>query len=202
MFTYEVVGCTPYAHTMTVVYTINEKLIGRVVGYDPAESIETTKARILKQAPIDEAGAVVVDNVSGLTGEFEEGDIASAITALTPPGTQVELLNRIADLREFHERKGVTINGTFFYTDESSLIRLLGAAIESIIDPAYTLNWKTADGPMAIDGPTLIGIASKIREYTQSCFDREAVIIASVLDDTFVESDLEQGWPSNEITTD
>jgi len=103
---------------------------------------------------------------------------------------------RIADRRYQAETAGITRNGMFIDTGRDSQALITGAALSAMIDSTYVCNWKTSDGFVQLDAPTLIGIAQAIRAHVQACFDREAALLTAVDNGSFVEDMLAGGWPS------
>ncbi|MCY1557369.1 hypothetical protein D9M68_942160 [compost metagenome] len=66
-----------------------------------------------------------------------------------------------------------------------------------MIDPQYSVNWKSADGQfVALGGQQIIAVASAVRAHVQACFDREAVLLTELAAGTFTENMLEEGWPN------
>ncbi|MFN4131277.1 MAG: DUF4376 domain-containing protein, partial [Paracoccaceae bacterium] len=65
--------------------------------------------------------------------------------------------------------------------------RITGAALQAVLDPAVTIRWKTPDGYVDLDAPTILALAQAVRAHVQACFDREAGLIDG--------GDIEAGWP-------
>ena len=101
----------------------------------------------------------------------------------------------IAARRYQSEIAGVTVGGIKIETDDRAKILIDGAALAAVIDPEYSLRWKTADGFVTLTGAQVIGIARAGRDYVQACFDREADLLDMAEAGTITEADLEQGWP-------
>lgn len=101
----------------------------------------------------------------------------------------------IAARRYEAEVGGITLNDIHIATDDRSKLLINGAALEATFDPAYTMQWKTADGFVELTGEQVIGIARAVRAHVQACFDREAELFAALEAGTFTEEMLSQGWP-------
>lgn len=111
-------------------------------------------------------------------------------TELTPNYSQI-----IANRRYEAEIGGMKANGASIDTGRDSQALITGAALSAVIDPAYVCNWKTSEGFVQLDSPTLISIAQAIRKHVQACFDRESALLALVEKGRFKEYLLDKGWP-------
>lgn len=101
----------------------------------------------------------------------------------------------IAARRYEAEIGGITLNGIEVATDDRSKLLINGAALEAVIDPDYTMQWKTGDGFVSLTGAQVIGIARAVRAHVQACFDRECALVAELEAGTLTDAMLEQGWP-------
>ena len=114
-------------------------------------------------------------------------------TANVPP-SQEELFDQIKMRRDQAIGAGVTVAGIMVHTDETSQTRIMGATVAAMLDPDYSVQWKTADGTfVTLSAAQVIGIASAVRAHVQAAFDREAVLRAAVLANE--PYDIEAGWP-------
>lgn len=104
-------------------------------------------------------------------------------------------LSDIAAVRYERETAGVMLNGFRIDTSRDSQGLILGAAVQVILDPQYSLNWKTPEGWLQFSGPQITAIATCVRKHVQACFDRERALADAVMDGTFQESMLNEGWP-------
>lgn len=164
-------------------------------------------------------------NSSGLFYETVEADEAGALpersTPTKPPkltGTQVarwtgegwEKLSKapepdpapapdwpalIAARRYVAEISGTTIQGMPIDTGRDSQALITGAALQAVIDPEYSVHWKTADGFVDLTAQQVIGVASAVRAFVQACFNRESELLDQVTDGSITGDMLEQGWP-------
>lgn len=111
----------------------------------------------------------------------------------TPP--KIDPLIAIAARRYEAETSGTTVDGMPVNTDRDSQSLLTGAALQAMLDPAYTVRWKTAGGFVELDAQQIIGLASAVRAHVQACFDREAELVSAVEDGSYNDSMLDEGWP-------
>lgn len=121
---------------------------------------------------------------------YIDGDFAA------PVEPESDYASLIAARRYREETRGITLAGESIDTGRDSQALITGAALAAVIDPAYTCNWKTTTGFIALDAPQIIGIASAVRAHVQACFDREAELVSAVVDDAFAVSMIEEGWPT------
>jgi hypothetical protein len=105
----------------------------------------------------------------------------------------------LAARRWVAEQAGTSIDGLPIATDQTAQNKIVGAAVAAMLDPGYTVNWKTDDGFVTLGAAQVIGIAQAIRAHVQACYDREAVLIAEIAAATTPAAvaaiDLEAGWP-------
>jgi len=104
-------------------------------------------------------------------------------------------LASVAAVRYEYETAGVMLNGFKIDTSRDSQGLILGAAVQVILDPEYSLNWKTPEGWLLFSGAQITAIATRVRKHVQACFDRERVLADAINNGTFDESMLYQGWP-------
>lgn len=109
--------------------------------------------------------------------------------------TTEDHLESIAARRYEAETSGTTVEGMPVNTERDSQALLTGAALQAMIDPNYTVRWKTAGGFVGLDAQQIIGLASAVRAHVQACFDREAELVAAVEDGSYTEEMLSAGWP-------
>lgn len=98
------------------------------------------------------------------------------------------------------QRRDVAIaSGLFFAgfavgTDDQSQARIMGAALSAMLDPAYSVGWKTAGGAfVTLTAPQVIALAQAMRAHVQACFDREAALLADLAAGQPYAVD--DGWP-------
>lgn len=104
----------------------------------------------------------------------------------------------ISARRYDQEVSGMKMNGMFIDTGRDSQALITGAALSAMLDSTYVCNWKTSEGFVALDAPTLLTIAQTIRKHVQACFDRESALLDLVEKGTFKTYLLEKGWPTYE----
>lgn len=101
----------------------------------------------------------------------------------------------IAARRYQAEVGGITITGMQVNTEDRSKLLINGAAVEAMLDPAYTMQWKTPAGFVELDAAQVLGVARAVRAHVQACFDREAELLAAVADGSITDQMLQEGWP-------
>ena len=102
---------------------------------------------------------------------------------------------RIAARRYEAEVGGIEIAGMHVDTDDRSKLLINGAALEAMLDPAYTMQWKTPMGFVELAGAQVLAVARAVRAHVQACFDREAELLAAVADGSITDQMLQEGWP-------
>ncbi|TDX65647.1 uncharacterized protein DUF4376 [Methylosinus sp. sav-2] len=130
--------------------------------------------------------------------------VGNAPTPLPIPTLAEAKRNRLAALAERRWRAeiaGASVNGLSLPTDEKTQAKLTAAVVASVLDNNYAVNWKLADGAfVAFDHATLIAVAQGVRTHVQSCFDREAQLVAAIVaaqDSAALEAiDIESAWPA------
>ena len=105
------------------------------------------------------------------------------------------LVSRIAARRYEAEVCGIVAAGLTIATDDRSKLLINGAAVEAVLDPAYTMQWKTPTGFVELTGEQVIGVARAVRAHVQACFDREAELLAALDAGTLTATMLDEGWP-------
>lgn len=135
---------------------------------------------------------------SALFATAEEQHVAEAPSLAA---AKVRKLAELAERRWRAEIGGITIGALPVATDAAAQAKLTGAVVASLLDNAYSVRWKLADGTFALlDHETLITAAQSVRAHVQGCFDHEAVLadqINAASDTTQLAAcDLDSGWPS------
>lgn len=103
------------------------------------------------------------------------------ITEWVPPDPSVDdLKSHAAAVRFARETGGLTIGGQNIATDRESQTLITGAYNLALQDPNLAINWKTATGFVQIDAPTMIAIATSVAQHVQSCFIKEAEVVADI----------------------
>ena len=107
-----------------------------------------------------------------------------------------EWADRIAARRWLAETSGTTVEGMPIDTGRDSQGLITGAALAAMLDPAYSVRWKTVAGFVDLTAQQIIGVASAVRTFVQASFDREAVLLGAVAAGSITAEMLERGWPS------
>lgn len=124
-------------------------------------------------------------------------DLSQLVTAeQKAQAAREQLVARIAARRWQAETGGTVIEGLPLPTDRESQALITGATVQAMIDPSYTLNFKTAAGFVTLTAQQVIGIASAVRRHVQASFDRESALLEALDAGTFDEAMLEEGWPT------
>jgi len=105
----------------------------------------------------------------------------------------------IADRRWQAEVAGITVNGMAVATDRDSQALITGATVQALLDPNYSLRWKTVAGFVDLTAEQIIGVATDVRAHVQASFNREAELLEALEAGTFTESMLEEGWPNEPL---
>lgn len=127
--------------------------------------------------------------------EMTEEEVAAHVDPPPSVPTAEDHLSEIAARRYEAETSGTTVEGIPVNTERDSQALLTGAALQAMLDPNYTVRWKTEGGFVDLDSQQIIGLATAVRAHVQACFDREAELVATVEDGSYTESMLEEGWP-------
>lgn len=104
----------------------------------------------------------------------------------------------IAAERFKEETGGITLdNGIKIRTDRESQFLLMGAALFADKDPNYTVEWKSENGWIILDAPTILELASLVRQHVQSCFNKEKQLNDQIDAATSVEEVQSIKWSYN-----
>ena len=112
---------------------------------------------------------------------------------------RADTVARIAARRWEAETAGLNVNGMAIDTGRDSQALITGAAVSAMLDPAYTVRWKTPDGFITLLGDEIINMATVVRAHVQAAFDREADLLDALEGGTFVDQMLEEGWPDGTL---
>lgn len=102
----------------------------------------------------------------------------------------------IADRRWQAEVTGIDIGGMHIDTGRDSQALITGATVQAMLDPGYSLRWKTGAGFVDLTAEQIIGVATAARAHVQACFNREAELLEALEAGTFTPEMLDQGWPA------
>ncbi|PWB80504.1 MAG: hypothetical protein C3F11_17795 [Methylocystaceae bacterium] len=128
------------------------------------------------------------------------GNAPAQPSAPTFEELRAEKLAALAERRRRAEASGTSVDGMRLPTDEKMQSKLTAAVVASVLDNAYSVQWKLADGSFVrFDHALLIAVAQTVRAHVQSCFDREAALSAQIRAAADVAAmaaiDIEAGWP-------
>lgn len=102
----------------------------------------------------------------------------------------------IASRRRSVAARGTMNGGMSIDTSPAGQAALMGAVMAAQLDVGYRCSWKTANGFIEIGAEKIVDMALAVRAHVQSSFNREAELLAHLEGGTFVESMLDEGWPS------
>lgn len=119
--------------------------------------------------------------------------LAAAPEPEPPPAPDWPAL--IAARRYTAETAGTTVEGMPIDTGRDSQGLITGAALAAMLDPAYSVRWKTVAGFVDLTAQQIIGVASAVRAFVQASFDREAELLAAVADGSITEAMVGENWP-------
>lgn len=105
----------------------------------------------------------------------------------------------IAARRWEAETTGIKVNGIAIDTGRDSQALITGAAVSAMLDPAYSVRWKTPTGFIDLEGQQIIAMAAAVRAHVQAAFDREAELLSALDSGTFTAEMLEEGWPNEPV---
>ena len=88
--------------------------------------------------------------------------------------------SEIAAARWEAETAGIDVNGFTVRSDRESQALITGAALKAMQDSTYSCRWKTESGFVELTAPQILAIADAVRAHVQSCFDREAELVALI----------------------
>ena len=131
---------------------------------------------------------------SSLIGKRYEGGIWTAPPPAPEPLPDWPAL--IASRRYDAETAGIDLNGMHIDTGRDSQALITGATVQAMLDPNYSLRWKTVAGFVDLTAEQIIGVATAARAHVQACFNREAELLEALAAGTFTPDMLEQGWPA------
>lgn len=138
------------------------------------------------------------------TEEFDHDPAPPLVPTQEDPPTnlaalKVERKAALAERRWQAETGGTVVAGIPVHTDVRSQSVITGASVAAMLDENYSVQWKTSTGFVTLNREMVIGLATGVRHHIQSCFDREAALVAEIDAATTItalaEIDLNAGWP-------
>jgi len=107
---------------------------------------------------------------------------------------------QIAARRYQAEIAGIDLGGMRIDTGRDSQGLIAGAALAAVLDPLYSVRWKTPAGFIDLTAEQIIGVVSAVRAHVQACFDREAELLVEIENGTLTPEMLEEGWPNEPVS--
>jgi hypothetical protein len=96
--------------------------------------------------------------------------------AMTVAEAKAQRKKDLAKIRYAIQTGGTTIGGAPVLTDPDSVAALTGAALQVLVDPEYTLNWKGVDGWVTLSGDQIKAFATAVRAFWQAQFDHNKAL--------------------------
>lgn len=113
------------------------------------------------------------------------------------------LVGHVNTIRDRKLNGGLVFDGDTFQTDDTSIKRVLGAAVKAYADNTHTEDWITEDNKIVqMNNQRLIDFGNAFMQH-----ERSHVMHARILKDTISSSDtpekidIHDGWPSIEYTS-
>lgn len=136
-----------------------------------------------------------------------ETQVGPDITYATEPYSVADILQaRLADLagkRYAVETAGILLGGSVIRTDEGSQAKINGAYNKVQRNPATVIDWKGANGWVALDAAQMTAIADAVADHVQDCYSTErghseALEALAAAEDIegLIAHDIEAGWPA------
>lgn len=116
-----------------------------------------------------------------------------------PAKTTEEIQQDIASRRYDEETAGIDLMGIHIDTGRDSQALITGATVQAMLDPNYSLRWKTVAGFVDLTAEQIIAVATAARGHVQACFNREAELLEALEAGTFTPEMLEEGWPNEPV---
>ena len=85
-------------------------------------------------------------------------------------------LKKLANIRYNQEIKGIIYNGIPISTTRDAQMSINSLALQVMSDNDYVIDYKTDNGFITLDSKMILEIAKKVREYVQSCYNREKIL--------------------------
>ncbi|MBZ5757934.1 DUF4376 domain-containing protein [Pseudomonas sp. S5(2021)] len=136
-----------------------------------------------------------VIDLPGVLAELSEAEFQAALDS-EMVARRERLAQQIADRRWQAEVAGIDVGGMHIDTGRDSQALITGATVQAMLDPSYTLRWKTPDGFVDLTAEQIIGVATAARAHVQACFNREAELLEALEAGTFTPEMLDQDWPA------
>ena len=133
------------------------------------------------QSAVFEDGAwALVDDYRGQTFYKPDGEEFIISDLDFPPEsdwTTEKPVDFVAEIKRIRNEKiygGLTVGAVTVDTEDVSQSRLTAVRIKADQDANYTVDWKTQNGFVTLDAPTIIAISDAVLKHVQACFTAEA----------------------------
>lgn len=126
-------------------------------------------------------GVTAVQSDTAEIGWTHDGDnFANPDQAAVDAAQRQALLDHLPSYRYQKEMGGITVGAIPIQTDRNTRVTLLNAAQRAALDPTFTISWKTPDGFVLLDAPSLTAACSAVFDHVQRCFDAEAAVVPTL----------------------
>lgn len=151
-----------------------------------------------------EAAGLIVVRIDGAWHVSDEAQATAILAAHDPlPAARAQRLAELAAYRWERQVAGFSLAGVRFETDAEARANLAGAALAALLAAQagddYSVVWKSPDGPVALDGATVMAAARQIEAWVRGLFTREAALAAEMLAladwRDVMALDITGGWP-------
>lgn len=114
--------------------------------------------------------------------EWTESATAEEIEATKPSLAELKAAKKqeIATVRWQAETAGLELTGFSVATDRESQAMITAAVLQTLLDPTYTVQWKTSVGFITLTSEQIQAVGVAVRQHVQACFDREAVLLIAI----------------------
>lgn len=107
-------------------------------------------------------------------------EVALPVPVLSLAELKAAKIAEIANARWQAETAGLTLNGFTVATDRESQAMITAAVLQTMLDPSYTVQWKTSAGFIRLTAEQIQAVGVAVRQHVQACFDREAVLLTAI----------------------
>jgi Domain of unknown function (DUF4376) len=160
-------------------YTVYSLTTGAIIGSGSCQDCDlSAQAR---------AGEGILE---GFAGDLERQRVDLSLTPhalapiIVPTKTLAQLKDeaktRAASRRWEVEAGGTEWGGVKIATDDRSKMLLMGAKSAALLDPDFSVRWKTENGWVTLTAEPMIAVADAVTAHVAACFAREEQIAAMV----------------------
>jgi len=138
--------------------------------------------------------------IVGETYDFVTKSYINNVIELNFAEYQKNKIDELSTILVEHESNGVMYNNNRFATDKDSQIKYLGILLSSMLDPNYTVNFKTLDKTyVTLNAQQVNELCMSVQGHIQSCFNNDSFLTQQIMNSTVVADldniNLNIGWP-------